>query len=262
VTKFATDKVSEIDRHLTELVIGQESRRLFAEFVTSTDVQRNRVFSHYANLYLFADFYAKPWRIKTNLKSFEVLHGMSRVVLLIPDKLATAVEINREKLSDPHDGGFMVQLVIDLVSFYISLFSDIPTVSSEQISSRIEPLSVRDQEKDTFLFPEECVELSDLLLEFKDKLEHVKLALKERREEAIIFDCQTVVRMADSILELCNAYIDFVHPIYLDVERNGSFNDGKIKSLRKAISEKLAEQNNRLKDEFVFLTRNTSSTED
>jgi hypothetical protein len=51
--------------------------------------------------------------------SFEVMHGLSRVVLLLPDKIATAIEVNKEDFPDPNDdGGFLIQLVVNLVKFY------------------------------------------------------------------------------------------------------------------------------------------------
>jgi hypothetical protein len=40
------------------------------------------------------------WKWDVNPKSFEVIHGLSRVTKLIPDKLATAIAINYEKLKD------------------------------------------------------------------------------------------------------------------------------------------------------------------
>ncbi len=53
------------------------------------------------------------------LKSFEAVHGLSRVVRLIPDKLATAIEINKENLDDPKDdGSFLVDLVTKLLKYY------------------------------------------------------------------------------------------------------------------------------------------------
>ena len=61
----------------------------------------------------------RNWKWLLNLKSFESVHGMSRVVLLIPDKLATAIAIFKENLPDPDSGAFLVVLVIDLVKFYI-----------------------------------------------------------------------------------------------------------------------------------------------
>ncbi len=61
----------------------------------------------------------RTWKLDLNLLSFEVMHGLSRVVLLLPDKIATAIEINKEDLPDPNDdGGFLFQLVVNLVKFY------------------------------------------------------------------------------------------------------------------------------------------------
>ncbi len=65
---------------------------------------------------------AKLWMWFLNLESFEAVHGMSRIVKLIPDKLATAIAINREELSDPEDdGSFLVNLVTKLMIFYKDL---------------------------------------------------------------------------------------------------------------------------------------------
>lgn len=90
---------------------------MYAEFKTGLD--SNRIVNKLAHIYLFTDYYERTWKLDLNLESFEVMHGLSRVVLLLPDKIATAIEINKEDLSDPNDdGGFLIQLVINLVKFY------------------------------------------------------------------------------------------------------------------------------------------------
>jgi hypothetical protein len=64
----------------------------------------------------------EAWMWFLNLESFEAVHGMSRIVKLIPDKLATAIAINREELTDPEDdGSFLVNLVTKLMIFYKDL---------------------------------------------------------------------------------------------------------------------------------------------
>ena len=98
----------------------RRNRRLVVEFRTKRDPRNNRVINIFAFLYLTAEYLVKPWVLKLNLKSFEVMHGLSRVVMLTPDKLATAIAINKEELPDPDDGGFLIQLVQDLVTFYTS----------------------------------------------------------------------------------------------------------------------------------------------
>ena len=261
VATQATDEAGSLDQLFEELQIDPDFRQIYAEFVTSTDNLQTRVLNQFSNLYLFSTSNATTWKIKINLKSFEIMHGMSRVTMLIPDKMATAIAINKENFPDPDDGGFLIQLVIDLVVFYISALRPIPILNVVNTFSRIEDLTSSD-DKHLFSSPEVTVQLSDILIEFKDKLERLKLVLQERTEEAIISQCNLIVQMADYILELSNAYIDFVHPIYLDIERHGTFNDEKIDGLRKKVNEKLAEQKNRLKNEFVALTRPPSTDEE
>lgn len=90
---------------------------MYAEFKTGLD--SNRIVNKLAHIYLFTDYYERTWKLDLDLESFEVMHGLSRVVLLLSDKIATAIEINKEDLPDPNDdGGFLIQLVINLVKFY------------------------------------------------------------------------------------------------------------------------------------------------
>jgi len=123
---------------------------MYAEFKTSFD-SNNRVVNKVVNLYLFTDYYEKTWKLRLNLKSFEVMHGLSRVALLVPDKLATAIAINKEDLPDPDDGGFLVQLVEDLVIFYrdqLTRPANQPQLedNTENIVSRVEELGGETQE--------------------------------------------------------------------------------------------------------------------
>jgi hypothetical protein len=49
-----------------------------------------------------------------NLQHFEVLHMMTRIFLLLPDKIATAIEIEAENI--PGDSGsFLIELVVKLI---------------------------------------------------------------------------------------------------------------------------------------------------
>jgi hypothetical protein len=59
------------------------------------------------------------------------------VVLLTPDKLATAIAINKEDLPDPDDGGFLVQLVQDLVTFYKGRAANPQTADVVDVESRV-----------------------------------------------------------------------------------------------------------------------------
>jgi hypothetical protein len=90
---------------------------MYAEFKISLDDQ-DRINNKLAHLYLFTDYYERTWKLSLNLESFEVMHGLSRIVLLLPDKIATAIAINKEVLPDPDDGTYLIQLVVNLLKFY------------------------------------------------------------------------------------------------------------------------------------------------
>jgi len=90
---------------------------MYAEFKLSLDDQ-DRINNKLAHLYLFTDYYEQTWKLSLNLESFEVMHGLSRIVLLLPDKIATAIAINKEVLPDPDDGTYLIQLVVNLLKFY------------------------------------------------------------------------------------------------------------------------------------------------
>jgi hypothetical protein len=113
---------------------------MYSQFSTIVD-NIGRVIIKGSNLYLFTAYYEKTWKLKLDLKSFEVMHGLSRVALLVPDKIATAIEINKEDLPDPDDGTFLIQLVEDLVVFYKGKLSrDVSEDNNENFDTRIEQL--------------------------------------------------------------------------------------------------------------------------
>jgi hypothetical protein len=111
---------------------------MYSQFSTIVD-NIGRVIIKGSNLYLFTAYYEKTWKLTLDLKSFEVMHGLSRVVLMVPDKIATAIEINKENLPDPDDGTFLIGLVEDLVVFYKDKLSrDVSEDNNENFDSRIE----------------------------------------------------------------------------------------------------------------------------
>ena len=51
------------------------------------------------------------------LASFEVIHAFTRILALIPDKIATAITINDERL-EQDSGSFLIQLIINILTQY------------------------------------------------------------------------------------------------------------------------------------------------
>ena len=63
-----------------------------------------------------------------------------------------------------------------------------------------------------------------------------------------------LLQMADDIHEVVTAYMDFVHPIYLDIQRYGIFNEGRMALLKSKLNATLIEKKKIVLKEFVALT--------
>ena len=103
--------------------------------------------------------------------------------------------------------------------------------------------------------PEVSTGLLEILNEFITKMNSIKDNLKSRNVAGINSDALLILQMADDILELSTAYMDFVHPIYLDIERHGTFNEEKIEELKSKLNDKLVENKKKLQQEFDSLTK-------
>jgi hypothetical protein len=49
--------------------------------------------------------------------------------------------------------------------------------------------------------------------------------------------------------------MDFVHPIYLDIQRHGTFDEEKITQLKSKLMDTLVKNKNKIKKEFDMLTK-------
>ena len=70
-----------------------------------------------------------------------------------------------------------------------------------------------------------------------------------------------LLQMGDDILEVVTAYMDFVHPICLDIQRHGIFNEEKMAELKSKLNDNLFKSKKKLLKEFDVLT-NPKQTEE
>ena len=97
-------------------------------------------------------------------------------------------------------------------------------------------------------------ELFDVLIEFSIGLDTFKNNLKDRDQDEITASAHAILQMANSLLEVSNTYMDFMHPMMLDIERKKVFNVNKCKELKMTLQEKMSEQKNKLSRELCVLT--------
>ena len=123
----------------------------------------------------------------------------------------------------------------------------------ENLVSRVEELGEETQQP--FKIPEVSIELYEVLCELLTKLGSIQDNLKERDADGIKLDVSQILQIADDLLELSTVYMNFTHPVFLDIERHGIFDEGKIDELKSKLGAKLVENRGKLQQDFDLLTK-------
>ena len=180
------------------------------------------------------------WCWIVNLRSFEPIHGLSRIVLLVPDKLATAIEINKEKLPDPKDdGSFLIDLVLKLCGVY-----------ANQI--RLQQLAPEDPDLVDLLKSVEILE---------QKLEKFKNLLPLRSPDDLDRCTKQIAEFCDVINGLCTLYLEFVHPVWVQFNRNGGRFEDEVEARRERLDKKLEKNKNKILVHFEKLSNSDDAIE-
>ncbi len=72
--------------------------------------------------------------------------------------------------------------------------------------------------------------------------------------EVILAEAEEIIEISDDILTCCYIYMDFLHPVLLDIERKGDIDQNKINALKESLNQKLAENEKKLHIEYAKLT--------
>lgn len=147
-------------------------------------------------------------------RQFEEVHGLSRVVLLVPDKLATTCELLSESVPDP---GFLLNLVVDLCSRYVQTSSGRPSEPPVE-ESLADRAFVFDGNEDGPV-GNEPASLTSAIAQLRSRLVAARNLAAEDRELDLCAAALPLVSLADSLRELCLVYLNFVHPVLIKSRR-------------------------------------------
>jgi hypothetical protein len=254
IESVSTIEKEEFEQQPDEGVQENPERiRIYTRFRTVRRPPNDRVVIRAAILYLDTPFLTKPWKQELSPKSFEIMHGLTRVTKLTPDKLATALAINKENLPDPDDGGFLIGLVIDLVTFYRDKLAQQvqQEEGTESTMSRVVNFGTESQQ--ILTTTGESIGILEVLNGFLCKMTLLQVNLSQRNEEGINAYVHQILQMADDILEFSTAYLEFLNPLYLDIERRGFFDERKIRELKSNLLNELIKNKKRIQLEFDSL---------
>lgn len=171
---------------------------------------------HGATLRLFNQDGSINWKIESNLKSFEVLHGLSRIAPLCAQNLITAIEINREETQGvPDDGTFLIDQVIGLVKYYKE---KIKVVEYPQVD--LKSLNVEIGSSSTQIPPLDGMNLEELMTVYENKLQSFISDLEDRDEREMVENSSQIAFTSDYLLFASQVYIEFIHPVWIQSKRS------------------------------------------
>ena len=202
--------------------------------------------SHLVRAILF--YPERNWKWELRLKNFEVVHGLSRIVRLLPDKIATALAIRREGHRD-EDGTFLIKLVEDLAKTFNERNQEAQAAQDAEVPDELQSFRVLigAAEVDAEVSGDD---LSILLLDYTQKLGTLQTLLRDSPEEDFVHQSQDLIYLSDDILLACHVFLDLIHPVWIDINRSGIINNQRIEEQKAACISKLEALNGKLATEY------------
>ena len=86
-----------------------------------------------------------------------------------------------------------------------------------------------------------------------DLLESFKVLLRDKSQNQLIPKAKNIVERSDEILAACHVFMDFIHPIWINVQRTNKVDEGLVRELSRKLNEKLEANKGKLGKEFDSL---------
>lgn len=178
------------------------------------------------------------WRVSE--VNFEEVHGLSRVVRLLVDKIVTTFLLYKE-LPGGGDKGFLIRLVLNLLDHY------------QRIVDRRDPAQLKNIDDDEPALEvtlnnevvEDCkaISLPKTVTLLRTVLDALIGQINLRTEEDYWQMAEEILRIADKVRESCSTYLEVVHPTLIESRRQGLVRvgptlDERLSSLRNSLTEK------------------------
>ena len=192
-------------------------------------------------------------------RDFETAHGLTRLVKIVPDKLATALLVNREMIPDPeHDGSQLLDLVDRLLANYLDLNEIKPRkvvpdeathfIRSVRFGMPRDPWPSRAFDGKKFVSVSKILEEVDVYDKnlasrrarfsgIPDSIRRVRSLIEKAKEALLYHDEASYREIANRILTACHdlrllaeTYCRMVHPILYDANRKNYYSEEEANS--------------------------------
>lgn len=206
----------------------------------------------------------RRWTWVLTLSNFEVVHGLSRIVRLLPDKLATAraIRFGRTPLASD-DGSFLIKLVRDLVEKYLTIhrtasaaFPSVAVLDGElEFSACFGCVANPERDSAPLSDADDELALEAVMVRYVELLSKVQEALQTEHQVDFDNHALELIGMSDDILIACQVFLDFVHPVWIKIKRDQAVDDEMVEEVRVRCERRLVELDGKLCAEFCRYRR-------
>jgi hypothetical protein len=96
--------------------------------------------------------------------------------------------------------------------------------------------------------------IEEVLHRFSQNLITFKESLRQRILSQTLEGAKVTLTLAENIQKACYVYLDFLHPVYLQIKRQGVISDSAKEQLKSKVDEKLKQNDQKLTNEFESIT--------
>lgn len=175
---------------------------------------------------------------------FEEIHGISRTLNLVVDKLVTTREIYRAervaRRAPLPDDGFLIGLIVGLLNTYEGIASRRREYYEETAEEEPElEVDLTEREVDD----SNAIDLVRTVKLLREVMTIVKGLASRDTDREYVECCIEVAKVADCVRESCQIYLDFVHRVLVTSRRGqprNGFDEDELDALLVRLNAKLA----------------------
>jgi hypothetical protein len=162
------------------------------------------------------------WKWRVGPENFEELHGMSRVVRLLPEKISTTGAILDEGCVEECE--FLLKLVEDLTTVFVARYY---SRAEKDVTPELDQWSYKITSENydkARLFPEvtpATPSLESTLQDFGESLTRCKREAKKASLEAFWTEARHLVAKSQAIGEACAVFLEVAHPAMINLGKSG-----------------------------------------
>lgn len=178
------------------------------------------------------------WLWSLDLRHFDSIFELSKLVLVIPDKIATTILIQEEQ--EEEDGIFLMIPIRKLVTEYYDLIKNISVRPFWEESEMRKMFTFSQGKPPGVTSNNDADNIVNILKDFLDKLETFEEQLRSRNLAEIRKTGKMLVIMSDHLAICCKVFVDYVCPVWRSIFRIGGYDTNNISIFRQRICRKLA----------------------